>query len=215
MISKPIKTLVYHQYLKLRHKISLKPFPGAIEHFALWRPPLYGDWTANIDSRANPYEIERQVWQVYLQDTSLVPSVTFEQDFLSPETFNTILSTVPASLPSALVRQFLDSTYLTRAESNRIERECDVLWAGSGRLLRNPHPLLEEVVTAMGLHEKLGIQTWQSLDEIPVKKVQAIRLVLNTYASLMALNEQARSSRARAIKDAGIEKFVTGKTRTH
>lgn len=176
---------------------------GAVRHWGTWREPTVGLWRRGGLFRAG----EQRVWEYALLDTSLT-RVTHIENRLSPETLQEILRYIPGMVPSRLVRQYLDQVTVTSRESLRIERECYSLWAGSGSSVRNPHPDLEVVVTAMGLYDKLGVRTWDSLDDIPVKTYHVMRQVLVLYSQIMDQNTRSVALRQKAIKAAGIEHYV-------
>jgi hypothetical protein len=197
----PLITYAYLKRTPRGFKSSVKPFPGAAKCYARWKNPTYGIWKNRIERKGDAIQTETLIWYYFLLETNIVP-VTHVRDHLDQPSHQAILKFIPSSLPSLLVTQFLKEIYLTQADSLRIERECSTLWSSTGATVKNPHPLLDEVVTAMGLYEKLGIQVWPSLDDLPVKTYTAIRQVLANYSQLMSLNEQQRRLRQQAINEA-------------
>jgi hypothetical protein len=130
--------------------------------------------------------------------------LVFSGELLSEGLYQEILRFSPPVIPSALVREFLKTTSLSRQESLRIERECMTLWRQEGGSVRNPHPLLEEVITAMSLYEKFGILTWGNLDQIHVKTYLVIRKVLEAYATSQSLNMKEDALRRKVAQQAGL-----------
>ena len=109
-----------------------------------------------------------------------------------------------------LARSFLNRTTLSRQELLRIERECMILWRTEGGSVKNPHPILEEVITAMGLHERFGIITWANINDVHVKVYTVIRKVMECYAVAQGLNMKDDEIRKKAAKMAGIT-HLTGR----
>jgi hypothetical protein len=84
-----------------------------------------------------------------------------------------------------------------------------ILWRTEGGSVKNPHPILEEVITAMGLYEKFGIATWRSLDDMHIKVYTVIRKVLECYSTCQSMNMKD-DVRRKAAKAAGIPPHLLG-----
>jgi hypothetical protein len=72
--------------------------------------------------------------------------------------------------------------------------------------VRDPHPLLEEVVTAMNLYERFGIQTWPTLGDVPIRTYAVIRKTLECYNEAMSMNQKEEHIREKAAKLAGVQR---------
>lgn len=201
-----------HLILKKGRYIPVKsPIKNSFTYYADWKTPYYGTWKP-LERIKNPFEREILVWKHFLTDTNLV-DYSNQGEYLSPDSYAKILSFIPAIVPSYLAAKFLDTLYLSALEVTQIERECYMLWQGEGGMVKDPHPLLDEIITAMGFYEKLGIKFWPDLNQLPVRTYYAIRHVLSNYATIMNQNELQRRSRQRAIQESGVGKYVNSRPR--
>ena len=74
--------------------------------------------------------------------------------------------------------------------------------------MRDPHPLLEEVITAMNLYERFGIQTWPTLGDVPIRTYAVIRKTMECYNEAMSLNQKEESVRNKVAEMAGVKRPV-------
>jgi len=184
---------------------SKKEGSGFTRYYARWRFPTVSLWKRLGSSRQNLFTQEKKVWRVFLTETSLTQKpLTFSEGLLSEESFRDILDFSPASIPTALVRAFLRTTTLSPQELLRIGRECMELWREGGSV-RDPHPLLEEVVNAMNLHERFGVPAWSTIGDIPIRTLVVIRKALECYNESMSLNQKEESVRKHAREMAGVK----------
>jgi hypothetical protein len=178
---------------------------GFTKHFAEWKFPTVSLWKRLGSSRQSPFTQERKLWKVFLVASSLTRRpLTFSNGLLSAESFRDILQFSPPVIPTTLVRMFLKTTTLSQQEISRIERECMTLWRQEGGSIKNPHPLLEEVINAMNLYERFGIQTWPSLNDLPVKTYTVLRKAMEVYSISMSMNMKEDSVRRHAAEMAGL-----------
>jgi hypothetical protein len=166
---------------------------------AEWKYPTVGLWKRLGYKRQNPFDQERKIWEVFLLQSNLA-----EGEPPSARLSESILKSRRGFIASLLARQFLHTTILSQRETVRIERECMILWRGKGAPVRNPHPGLEEVVTAMGLNERFGLPTWTCVDEIHVKTYAIIKKVLECYSNAMNMNAAEDDVRHRVGQIVGI-----------
>lgn len=159
--------------------------------------------------KASPTDTEILAWKVLLKSTDLV-SISHERNgSLTSESLAKVLSFSPSVVPALLVAPLIEATVLSSKEANKIERDSQLLWGSSGPIpSREVHPGLEKVANALGLWEKAGIRTWDHLDDMDVHDYQVLMHSLNCYSTLMALSEQQRRLRARAIQESGIGKYT-------
>jgi hypothetical protein len=191
---------------------SKKELAGFTKYFARWKFPTVALWKRLGSSRQNIFLQERKIWQVFLTETSLTQKpLIFSENLLSNESLRNILDFSPASIPTALVRAFLKQTTLSPQELLRIGRECMEIWRVEGGSVRDPHPLLEEVVTAMNLHERFGIQTWTTLGDVPIRTYAVIRKALDCYNEAMSLNQKEEHIRNKAAEMAGVKRPQMGR----
>jgi hypothetical protein len=179
--------------------------PGFTKFFARWKFPTVSLWTRLGSSRQNLFLQEKKVWKVFLTDTSLTQKpLTFFDGCLSKESFASIMEFSPAMVPTALVRSFLATTTLSRRDIWQIEQECFELWRKDGGSVRDPHPILEEVINAMNIFERLGVPAWPTVGDIPIKTYAVIRKVMECYNESISLNQREESIRDKAAKMAGV-----------
>jgi hypothetical protein len=110
----------------------------------------------------------------------------------------------PSIIPSTLIQKYLITTALTSKENIRIERECFSLWATEGGVLKDPHPILSDVIWSMSLHEHFGISLWGSLDSMHVKIYAVMRKALECYSQSMNIKSSGIEARKRAQELTGI-----------
>jgi hypothetical protein len=186
---------------------SKKEVPGFTKYHARWKFPTVSLWRRLGSSRQNLFLQEKKIWRVFLTETSLTQKpLTFFEGLLSDASYKDIMEFSPAMIPTELVRQFLKTAILSRHELSRIGRECMELWRVEGGSVRDPHPILEEVISAMNLHERFGILTWPTLGEVPIKTYIVLRKVIECYNEAMSLNQKEESIREKAAKLAGVQR---------
>lgn len=206
----PGSTVVTEVWAKVEKgiwSISKKEQTGFTKFFARWRFPTVFLWKRLGPSRQNIFLQEKKVWQVFLTETSLIQKpLTFSENILSDTSFRDIMEFSPPSIPTALVRAFLKTTTLSQQELLRIGRECMEIWRVEGGSVRDPHPLLEEVITAMNLYERFGIQTWPTLGDVSVRTYAVLRKTLECYNEAMSLNQKEDHIRDKAAQLAGVKR---------
>jgi hypothetical protein len=195
------------------------PTPDSTTHYVKWRPATVGNWSKIIqedplsdsDGRIlNPAEIERRAWKYMVLETSLVPpyvQLLDEDGETEPDALSIIMSHIPGFVPKVLVRPLLYSTTITKAEVDRIERECGDLW-GKNSSVSNPHPLLEQVISFMGMSERFGISAFLTIDDIPQKMYQAMRHIMITQGKLSELGDMTKELREKAIRESGAARYL-------
>jgi len=217
-----VKAFLYHHPYGPKHgqvKVSKTPDGRVVtsdtlekgeanEHFVEWREPTMRAWDRVLSRQQNPFLEEERMWRFMLLETSLAGGIKVENDETPEADLKKLMRFRPSALPAFMVQELRKEVQMTSEEMNRIERECFTLWGSAGGNLRNPHPLLEKVISAMSLYDKLGIVQWPSPEDIPVKTYTAIKHVLNCYARIMNLDEKQRAARASAVQQAGIQQFV-------
>jgi hypothetical protein len=178
--------------------------PGSRCYFAEWRYPTVRLWY-RVQSFQDKIPRENRLWVYFLLNTSLVSRVNFSGQIVDEETSQKIMKFSPGMIPAALLREFVKNVSLSNSENLRIERECYSLWSseGSGGL-KNPHPLLGEVIWAMGIYEKFGILTWDNVNDMHIKIYTVIRKVMECYAQSQLLNAHASKQRQIAQQKTGI-----------
>ena len=199
-----IRTEVYAWQERGVWSVSDQFQAGATLHYAVWRYPALRIWKRILQCNDSHSDKEERTWSYSLLKTSIVPTVILKHDRLAESTFREIMAFRPAMIPMALLRRLNQKISLSMSENLRIERECFSLWASSSSGLRNPHPILSEVVWAMGLYEKFGLQTWPQLDEMHVKVYSVLRKAMECYSQAMDMNSKASTARALAQKMTGI-----------
>ena len=182
-------------------------------HWATWRIPTYKYWNKVLGKddcdfsllKTTPAEMEYRIWKYLLLDTSLVPeeiTVLNEEGETTDEALSFILNTIPPQLPQRLQNPIITKSQLTQKELNRIEQECYTLWCGKGSSVADPHPLVEKVVNAMGMHERFGIPVYKDADDIPQREYAAMRYILMVYGKIMDLNETQRALKGKSERQA-------------
>jgi hypothetical protein len=203
----PGGTVVTEVWAKLEKGIwstSKKEAPGFTRYYARWRFPTVALWRRLGSTRQNIFTQELKVWRIFLTETSLIRGpLTFSENLLSDESFGDILGFAPAMIPTALVRLFLQTTTLSQQELYQIGKECMELWREGGSV-RDPHPLLEEVINAINIHERFGIPAWSTIGEIPIRTYAVVRKALECYNESMSLNQKEDSVRRHVQQMAGV-----------
>jgi hypothetical protein len=206
----PGSTIVTEVWMKSEKGIwttSKTAKSGFTRYFSRWRFPTVSLWKRLGSSRQNIFIQEKKVWRVFLTETSLIQKpLTFFEGCLSDESFQDVMNFSPAMIPTALVRMFLKTTSLSRQELFQIEQECMEIWRKEGGSVRDPHPLFEEVITAMNLHERFGITAWKSFDDIPIRTYTVMRKVIECYNIAQDLNQKEEHVREKAAKMAGVRR---------
>lgn len=183
---------IYLKYTKNGYVLCKIPMEGSEHHYAIWKPATVSNWWP-IQRNFDLVTQERKAWEVLLEETSLKDIFNFR----------------PALVPKYLVNQILETTILTMAESNQIEREAMLLWGGSKAKHRKKyHPILEMISNAMVFAEKLQLQVLPDIDDMDVKTYQQILQALNSYAEVMNISEAQRRLRTQAVQQSGVGKYV-------
>jgi hypothetical protein len=202
-----VETEVWVKVEKGIWSTSRKKLPGFTRYHARWKFPTVSLWKRLGSSRQNLFTQEKKVWKIFLTETSLIQKpLTFSDGLLSNESFQDIMEFSPAMVPTELVRAFLRTTILSRQDISQIEQECRELWRVDGGSVKDPHPLLEEVINAMNLYERFGITTWATLGEVPVRTYAVIRKTMEMYNESQSLNMKEDHIRRRAAEMAGVRR---------
>jgi hypothetical protein len=199
----PVRTEVQVNYHKGVWSLARKPDKNSKTFHATWRYPSVRLWRKLKRYNEN-YEHERECWRHLLLNCSFVSPITLEEEKLSQESYRKILEFYPGMIPAALLRKYLETTHLTNRELLRIERECYTLWTTENASLKNPHPILGDVVWSMSLHEHFGIQLWGNLEDLHIKIYAVMRKALECYASASSINMSAMEARRRAQELTGV-----------
>lgn len=168
-----------------------------------WRYPTVLLWKKTKKNDDHFYR-EEDIFKYLLLDCSFIRPLSFENNHLSEETYQRIMSYSPAMIPLTLVKDFITQSTLSQAESLRIERECYSLWTHEGSSVKNPHPILAEVIWAMTLHEKFGIQSLPNFQDLHIKTYFVIHKAIECYSQAQTLNVQAAEQRRRAQQLSGV-----------
>jgi hypothetical protein len=199
----PVRTQVQAVYRKRVWSLARKPEKDALDFWAVWRYPTVGLWK-KLKKYDESREQEDKAWRYLLLDTSLIAPVVLEGNQLSDEAHRKIMEFWPGMVPIALLRQYLETTVLSHSELLRIERDCYSLWTNQGGVVKNPHPILADVIWAMSLYEHFGVQLWERLDDMHVKIYAVMKKVMECYSMSMNINIQSVEQRKRAQQLSGV-----------
>lgn len=198
-----IRTEVLVNYHKRVWSLARKPDKNTKTFYATWKYPSIKLWQRLRRYNEN-YEQEEKGWKHLLLDCSFVSPITMEGEQLSEESYQKIMGFSPGMIPSKLLQKYLITTTLTNGELLRIERECFMLWTVENGSLKDPHPILGDVLWAMNLYEKFGIQFWPDFSELHVKVYQVMRKALEHYSAAQGINQRAQAARRRAQQLTGV-----------
>jgi hypothetical protein len=199
----PVKTDVLVKYHKRVWSIAQKPDKDIKTFKATWRFPSVRLWRKT--RRYNDsYEQEEKLWKYLLLDCSFVSPITMDGEELSEESCQKIMDFWPGMIPAALMQKYLATTAITSKEDLRIERECFQLWATEGGSIKDPHPILGDVIWSMSLYESFGISLWDNLDDMHVKIYAVMRKALSCHSQSIGINKSAGEALNRARAMTGI-----------
>jgi hypothetical protein len=208
-----METVVYSRVAR-SGKILLSETPkrNSVRHYARWKPVTAGRWRKIVEREFEPTFVpntERRVWEHLLEDSSLLEGLKGGEKHdaegrLTGQALKLILDFVPAHIPHRLLSALKLSGTISAYEMNVIKFQCHQLWVGKGSRLDNPHPLIEEAVTAMIFKERYGMAVYANVEEMPQKLYTAYRLVSSLYGEIQEINLQTRDLGEKAKRMAGL-----------
>lgn len=205
------------QYMKRRKSgkywFSEKPILNGTRFYARWREITVSRWKKiadrSFDKPQSPPEMERKLWEYLLIDSNLLDGIRGRQKHdeegkLLPEAMDLILKFVPSRLPHTLLTPILRSVRIEPRDMEIIKFQCQQLWLGKGTKISNPHPLLEEAVSAMVLKERYGMPSFNTIGDMPYKLYVAFRVISGYYSDIQEMNMQTRDLGEKAKRLAGL-----------
>jgi hypothetical protein len=175
---------------------------------ATWRRPTMADWSYVEARTAVERDVpgrEERLWRRLLVAASFLPRLgRDEQGLLDAATWARILDFRPAWILTVLAEPVWRAVRLTPEEEAHITRNVQSLWSHTGGSVRNPHPLLSEVLTAMRLHKDYGIAYTPELGRMDQRLFAAFDLVARVKNEVEAANAEAEKNKELARRGAGV-----------